>query len=64
MLKTSFWQNAARSLHPSVRSRHIAAIERAENFDLALGAVMEACSSARETFSRMFQTRRPSHGHR
>ena len=64
MLKTPFWQNAVRSLHPSVRNRHIADIERAENFELALGAVIDACASARETFSRMFQTRRPSHGHR
>jgi hypothetical protein len=64
MLKTPFWQNAVRSLPASVRARHIADIERAENFDLALQAAFDACARARETFDQMFQSRRPSHGHR
>ncbi len=64
MLKTAFWQKAAKSLHPSVRNRHMADMQRAENLELALEALIEGVSRARETFARMFEPRHPSHGHR
>jgi hypothetical protein len=64
MLKTAFWKRAANSLPASIRSRHIGDIKRAENFELALEGAVELCSRARETFARMFEPRRPSHGHR
>jgi hypothetical protein len=64
MLKTAFWQNAARSLHPSVRARHIGDLQRAENLELALDAALQGCARARGAFARMFEPRRPSHGHR
>ena len=44
MFKTAFWQNAARSLHPSVRRRYIAYFERAERWELALDAAIERWS--------------------
>jgi hypothetical protein len=64
MLKTVFWQKAANSLPPAVRARHIVDIQRAENFERVLVSVMDLCAQAREAFSRMFEPRRPSHGHR
>jgi len=64
MLKTAFWQKAANSLPPSIRARHIVDMQRAENFERLLESVMELCTQARETFVRMFEPRRPSHGHR
>ena len=64
MLKTAFWQKAANSLPPAVRSRHIVDIQRAENFDRMLVSVIDLCTQAREIFARMFEPRRPSHEHR
>jgi hypothetical protein len=63
MLKTAFWQNAARSLHPSVRRRHIADIERAERLELALDAALEVWSRAKAVLARLFQTPRARHEH-
>ena len=64
MLKTAFWQKAASSLPAPVRARHIVDIQRAENFALLLESVIDLCAQAREAFGRMFEPRRPSHGHR
>lgn len=56
MLKTAFWQNAARSLHPSVRLRYISYFERAERWELALDAALEVLSRAKAVLARPFQT--------
>ena len=56
MLKTAFWQNAARSLHPSVRRRHIADLERAERWELALDAALEVLSRVKAALAKLFQT--------
>ncbi len=40
MLKTPFWQRAARALPPAVRRRHAADLEQAERVELAIGAVL------------------------
>jgi hypothetical protein len=61
MLKTAFWQNAARSLHPSVRERHLAVFEQAERWDLAFDAALEAWSRAKAGLARLFQTPRAKH---
>lgn len=63
MLKTAFWQNAARSLHPSVRRRHLAHFEHAERWELALDAILEVWSRAKAGLARLFQTPRARHGH-
>ncbi|HXM82953.1 MAG TPA: hypothetical protein VN929_13620 [Burkholderiales bacterium] len=56
MLKTAFWQNAARSLHPSVRRRYLADFERAERWELGLDAAIEALSRAKSALARLFNT--------
>jgi hypothetical protein len=61
MLKTTFWQKAAASLQPSIRARHIADIERAENFEIALEGAVRIFARAREIFARMYP-RHPLHG--
>jgi hypothetical protein len=59
MLKTAFWQDAARSLHPSVRRRYLAEFEHAERWELALDAAIETWSRAKAALARTFQT--PAH---
>jgi len=56
MLKTAFWQNAASSLHPSVRQRYLAEFEHAERWELALDAAVEVWSRAKAALARLFQT--------
>ena len=65
-LTKAFWQSAARSLHPSIRRRHLADIELAERVELALDAAIEVWSRARAALGKAFQTapRRASHEHR
>ena len=63
MLKTVFWQNAARSLHPSARQRYIKHFELAERWELALDAALELWSRAKAALARLFQTPRARHGH-
>ena len=64
MLKTTFWQNAARSLHPSVRQRYLAEFEHAERWELALDGALEVWSRAKAALARLFQTPpRERHGH-
>ncbi len=64
MLKTAFWQNAARSLHPSVRRRYLAVFEQAERWELAFDAALEVLSRAKAALARPFQTpARAKQGH-
>jgi hypothetical protein len=55
-LRTPFWQAAYRSLPDTVRHRHLADIERAERWDLALDATVEALSRAKGAAARLFNT--------
>ncbi len=63
MLKTALWQNAARSLHPSVRQRYLAAFEHGERWDFALDAAFEAWARAKAALAKLFQTPRAKHEH-
>ncbi len=59
MLKTAFWRNAANSLPAAVRSRHMAQLESAERWELALDAVADGCKA----LARQFHALRRSHAH-
>jgi len=50
-LKTAFWRKAAASLPPEVARRHMADIERAEAFELALDRVVDFFARAKTSFS-------------
>jgi len=49
-LKTAFWRKAAASLPPAVARRHMAEIERAEAFELALDRVVDFFARAKANF--------------
>ena len=55
MLRTKFWRDAAASLPAHVRARHMADLERAEQWELALDRAFEAWARARNAVAR-FQT--------
>ena len=55
-LHTPFWRAAYQSLPETVRQRYLAHIERAERWELALDAVIEALSRAKDTLARLFNT--------
>ena len=55
MLKTKFWKDAAAALPPHVRARHMADLERAERWELALDRGFEALARAKNAFGK-FQT--------
>lgn len=46
-LRTAFWRNAAASLPAAVRARYALELERAERWELALGAAIEALGRAK-----------------
>jgi hypothetical protein len=55
MLKTKFWKEAAASLPAHVRTRHIADLERAERWELALDGALEALARIKAGFASRFQ---------
>jgi len=55
-LKTPFWRAVYRSLPDAVRDRHLADVERAERWDLAVDAAIEALSRAKGALARLFNT--------
>lgn len=55
MLKTKFWKDAAAALPADVRARHMADLERAERWELALDRAFEAWTRAKSAFGK-FQT--------
>jgi len=55
MLKTTFWRNAANALPQPVRARHLLLLERAEQWELALDAVVEGYKG----FTRQLQSLLP-----
>ena len=61
MLKTKFWQDAAASLPPAVRARHIGEIERAERWELRLDRAIEALGRVKAALARTWQTPRSAH---
>ena len=61
MLKTKFWKDAAASLPAHVRARHIADLERAERWELALDGAIETLARVKAAFGRRFHTPRGAH---
>jgi hypothetical protein len=61
MLKTTFWKDAAASLPAHVRARHIADLERAERWELALDRAFEVLARVKNALSAKFQTPRGAH---
>jgi hypothetical protein len=53
-LRTPFWQAAYQSLPHTVRHRYLAQIERAERWELALDATIDAMSRAKRFLSGLF----------
>jgi len=63
-LRTPFWQAAYESLPYGVRQRHLAHIQDAERWDLALDGIVEGLSRAKGALARMFDTpTRPRSAH-
>lgn len=55
-LHTPFWRAVYQSLPGDVRHRYLAHIERAERWELALDAVIETLSRAKNALARLFNT--------
>ena len=51
MLKTPFWKKAAASLPAHVRARHIAEMEQAERWELAIDRALEAWARMKSSFA-------------
>ena len=62
-LRTPFWRAAYRALPEAMRHRHLADIERAERWELALDAVVESFSRVKGAVSRLFSTNTKAHSH-
>jgi len=60
-LKTAFWRNAAASLPAGVRNRYLLDLERAERWELALAATLEALARAKVAVGRTFHSPRGAH---
>jgi len=61
MLKTKFWRDAAASLPPAVRARHIGELEHAERWELALDGAIEALARIKNAFTAKLQAPRSAH---
>jgi hypothetical protein len=55
-LQSPFWQAAYQSLPKAVRHRYLEQIERAERWELALDAAIEALSRAKGALATLFGT--------
>jgi len=53
-LHTPFWRAAYQSLPETVRQRYLGDVERAERWELALDAAIEALSQAKGALARLF----------
>ena len=62
-LRTPFWRAAYRALPETLRYRHLADIERAERWELALDAAVEGFSWVKGAVSRLFSTNTKAHSH-
>ena len=59
--KTKFWRDAAARLPVEVRERHLAELQRAERWELALDRAFERFARVKAAFSRAFHTPRGAH---
>ncbi|MFN2644482.1 MAG: hypothetical protein ABR570_05790 [Burkholderiales bacterium] len=59
--KTKFWRDAAARLPASVRTRHLAELQRAERVELALTALVDAILRLKSALGRSFHTPRGAH---
>jgi hypothetical protein len=59
--KTKFWRDVAARLPAEVRGRHAADLQRAERWELALDAAIEALARVKGALSRAFHTPRGAH---
>lgn len=59
--KTKFWRDAAARLPAGVRERHLADLQRAERWELALDRAIEAFAHVKAAFVRTFHTPRGAH---
>ena len=62
-LRTPFWRAAYRALPETMRHRHLADIERAERWELALDGVVEGFFRVKGAVSRLFSTDTKAHSH-
>lgn len=62
-LRTPFWRAAYRALPGNVRLLHLADIERAERWELALDAAVQSLSWVKGAVSRLFSTNTKAHSH-
>jgi len=59
--KTKFWRDVAARLPAEVRERHLADLQRAERWELALDRAIERFSRVKAAFARTFHTPRGAH---
>ena len=59
--KTKFWRDAAARLPAEVRERHVADLQRAERWELALDQLIETLARVKAAFGRAFHTPRGAH---
>ena len=59
--KTKFWRDVSVRLPADVRARHLADLQRAERWELALDRAIEAWSRLKVAFTRAFHTPRGAH---
>ena len=54
---TQFWHEAHQSLPAELRPRYLTQMQAAERWELAIGRVVQSCSSAKNALSRLFHTK-------
>jgi hypothetical protein len=59
--KTKFWRDVSGQLPADVLARHLADLQRAERWELALDRLIEAWSRLKLAFTRAFHTPRGAH---
>ena len=62
-LRTPFWRAAYRALPEATRYRHLADIERAERWELAIDTLVEGLAWVKGAVSRLFSTNTKAHSH-
>jgi len=59
--KTKFWNDMAARLPAEVRNRHLADLQRAERWELALDRLIEGWAGIKNALGRMFHAPRGAH---
>jgi hypothetical protein len=62
-LRTPFWRAAYRALPETTRFRHLADIERAERWELALDAAVEGFRRVKGAVSKLLAASPKAHSH-